>query len=227
MSLQVTGIEVRLPDRARRAALAYSAKKPMAEVSLSLDNGRTREIVVPVRVGRVLRDECIPLPQGEDEAFDAIHALEGRVCLAMLTEMLSRRDHGTEEAKRKLRLYGFRDIEIDTAVARATELRFLNDNRFAGYFIEERKRRGWGMRKVEAELKRRGMDPTSIDGWPDAFFSPEDDIERARQILARKIIPSQRGYEKLMRHLVGKGFSFDVASRAVRERIDGSDLDET
>lgn len=221
MSYQVTDIEVRLPDRERRASSSFSARKPMAEVTLSLDCGRSREIVVPVRAGRILRKEGIPLPQDEDAAFDAIHALEGRVCLAMLTEMLSRRDHGTEEARRKLALYGFRDVEIDAALTRASELRFLNDDRFTAYFIEERKRRGWGRRKVEIELKRRGIDLESIPGWPEAFFSDDDDLERARALLARKAVPADRAFDKLVRHLVGKGFAYGIASQAARERVHG------
>ena len=218
MSLQVTDIEVRLPDKARRASVSYSAKKPMAEVTLTLDNGRSREIVVPTRVGRVLHAEGIPLPQDEDSAFDAIYALEGRVCLTMLTEMLSRRDHGTEEARRKLSLYGFRDIEIDAAVERATELRFLNDDRFVSYFIEERKRRGWGRRKVEVELKRRGIDLDAVPGWPDDYFSDDDDLSRARELLSRRPVPSSGAFEKLVRRLMSKGFSYSVAAQAARER---------
>ena len=218
MSFQVTDIEVRLPDKARRALASYSAKKPIAEVTLTLDNGRSREIVVPTRVGRVLQAEGIPLPQDEDSAFDAIHALEGRVCLTMLTEMLSRRDHGTEEARRKLSLYGFRDIEIDAAVERATELRFLNDDRFVSYFIEERKRRGWGRRKVEVELKHRGIDLDAVPGWPDDFFSDDDDLSRARELLSRRPVPSNGAFEKLVRRLMSKGFSYSVAAQAARER---------
>ena len=218
MSLQVTDIEVRLPDKARRASSSFSAKKPMAEVTLTLDNGRSREIVVPTRVGRILQKEGIPLPQDEDGAFDAIHALEGRVCLTMLTEMLSRRDHGTEEARRKLALYGFRDIEIDAAIERASELRFLNDDRFVAYFIEECKRRGWGRRKVEVELKRRGIDLDTVPGWPEDYFSDEDDLSRARELLSRRPVPDSGAFEKLVRRLMSKGFSYGVAAQAARER---------
>ena len=222
MSYQVTDIEVRLPEKGQRAS-SFSAHKPMAEVSLVLDCGRSRDIVVPVRVGRILQKEGISLPQDEERAFDAIHALEGRVCLTMLTEMLSRRDHGTEEARRKLLLYGFRDLEIDAALSRATELRFLNDDRFVEYFIDERKRRGWGKRRVEMELHRRGIDLGSVPGWPDAFFSEDDDFRRACELLERKSVPSTRAFDKLVRHLMSKGFSYDVSSQAVRERLDNVD----
>lgn len=225
MSLQVVGLEVRLPQKGARVSSSFSARKPMAEVSVVLEDGRSREIVVPVRAGRVLQAEGIALPQDEEAAFDAIHALEGRVCLAMLAEMLSRRDHGTEEARAKLRRYGFREQEIEGAVARATEMRFLDDDRFCGYFIEERKRRGWGRLRIEVELKRKGIDPASIPGYPDAFFDESDDLNRARAVLSRKRVPDAKPFDKLVRALMSKGFPYRIASQAARERIDAEEVD--
>ena len=137
----------------------------------------------------------------------------------MLTEMLARRDHAESEIRRKLSSYGFRDIEIEGSISRARELRFLNDDRFASYFIEERVRRGWGRRRIEAELSRRGVDACEVPGYPDAFFTEEGDLERARALLARRRVPEQRAYEKLVRFLVSRGFPFGVAADAVRERL--------
>lgn len=222
MSLHMTELEVRLPER-RCASSFSSGKKPMAEVSCILENGRVREIVVPVRVGKLLMQDAIALPLEEEEAFDAIHALEGRVCFTILTEMLNRRDYSIAEAKSKLVCHGFRDIEIDQAVSRAVDARFLDDARFTSCFIDERKRRGWGRRKIEMELKRRGVDPFNLVGYPEDFFSDDDDLERASAILRRKTIPDVRGYEKLVRHLLGKGFSYPTASEAVKLRLSSED----
>lgn len=218
---QAVSIEVRLPDRSRRASSMGTRGKPVAEVSVVLDDGTRMDVVVPVRAGRVLKDADAPLPCEVDDAFDYIHALEGRVCLQMLTEMLGRRDHSSEEAREKLRGYGFRDQEIDASISRARALRFLDDRRFAAYFIEERKRRGWGRRRIELELARKGVDVDGIEGYPEAFFSDEDDLERARALLDRRSVPEDRAFEKLTRFLMGKGFPYATASAAVRERLGG------
>lgn len=222
MGLTATSLEVRLPDKRQRAAAAYARKKPMAEVTVHVEGGRTREIAVPARVGRLLGDGAgLGLPMPEDEAFDAVHALEGRVCLTMITEMLSRRDHAEGEVRDKLTSYGFRPQEIDRGIERARSMRFLDDARFASYFIEERKRRGWGRRRIEAELKRRGVDPVGVEGWPEAYFPPEGEIDRARSILDKKRVPDRRAFEKLTRSLMAKGFDYQTASAAVRERLQG------
>lgn len=225
MTLRMTELEVRLPDR-KRTSSSFSKKKPVAEVSCIMENGRVREIVVPVRVGRILDKEGIELPQDEEDAFDAIHALEGRMCFTLLTEMLSRRDHSTDEVRQKLFDYGFRNQEIEASISRALAHGFLNDDRFTTYFIEERKRRGWGRRKIEMELRRRGIDLESCAGYPDAFFNEEDDRTRAFAVLRRKPIPSTRAYEKLVRHLMTKGFPYSIASDVVKDHLSGNLSDE-
>lgn len=213
--MDVISFHVELPDKAARARAASFGRKPMAAVSVELEDGRIREIVVPARVGRLLREDPIPLPMGEDAAFDAVHALEERVAFAMATEMLSRRDHAEFELHRKLRMYGFREQEIASALDLARSHRFVDDHRFAGYFIEERIRRGWGPRKIEAELKLKGIDISSIEGYPDRFFPDGREFELALDVLRRKRVPDTKAFERLVRHLLNRGFDGSVARRAV------------
>lgn len=215
-------LEVRFPQGGR-ASSSFSNKKPMAEVSCILDSGKSREIVVPVRVGRLLQNDAISLPLPEDEAFDAIHALEERCCFSLLTEMLSRRDYASQEAADKLSLYGYRIEEIQSVISRAQHARFLNDNRFARYFIDERKRRGWGRRKIELELKRRGIVVEDMPGYPEEFFDADDDVQRALEVIERVSIPTVKPYEKLIHKLLNKGFSYSVAKEAVRMRLSDTD----
>lgn len=213
--MDVTALHVALPDKAARARAASSGRKAMSAVSVELEDGRTREIAVPARVGRLLHEDPLPLPMGEDAAFDAVHALEGRVAFAMVTEMLSRRDHAETELRRKLRLYGFRDEEISFALDRARSRRYVDDGRFASYFIEERMRRGWGPRKIEAELKTKGIDPSSVDGYPEMFFSEGKEFELALEALRRKRVPDEKPRERLLRYLLGRGFDWSTSRRAV------------
>lgn len=223
MTLLMTQLEVRLPDR-RSASSFSTSKKPMAEVSCIMDNGRSREIVVPVRVGHLLMDDAIALPLPEEEAFDSIHALECKICFAQLTEMLSRRDYAIAEARKRLLNYGYRDIEVDAALSKAIDAKYLDDRRFATCFISERMRRGWGRRKIEIELKRKGVDINGLPDYPEGYFSDDDELERAMDLLARKSIPAVRPKEKLVRHLMGKGYSYSVSAAATRHRLSSDTL---
>lgn len=133
------------------------------------------------RAGRALYVKNRPdLPCDWDNFREAVQLIERKCALTMVTEMLSRRDHATGEVRDKLARYGFRQPAIDFAVERATEYRFLDENRFCSYFIEERKRRGWGQRKIETELKRRHVVLDDIPGYPEDYFAVEE-IWRVRQ----------------------------------------------
>ena len=48
----------------------------------------------------------------------------------------------------------------------------------------------------------------------------EDDLARASALLTKRRIPETRGFEKLVRFLMGKGFSYHIAADAVKARLD-------
>lgn len=215
----VREIEFEFPSRGTSSFSAMSRKKPRARVRFELDDGQFRDRWVPVRVARLFNKSLPEEGSSLQEAMSTLSKLEEQQCFAVLTEMLSRRDHSVHEAREKLLLSGFKPGSIDLAIAKAENLRYLDDARFTEAFIEERVRRGWGRRKVELELSRRGVDPFLVEGWPERFFSHDSDLERALAALSKKSIPTQNGYQKFVRHLMGKGFSYDVASEAAKRRM--------
>lgn len=213
-------LDIALPTKEeRRRCAAYSYRKPMAAVDVVLDSGAVRSIVVPVRAAKLLEVEDFPFPLPEDDAFDRIHETEYRACVQAVTDALSRRDHASGELWDKLKRYGYRDREIDRALSTAEERRFLDDGRFSSYFIEERIRRGWGRRKIESELRRRGICIDDIEGYPDRFFSEGSDLDRAVQLLEKRACPESRAKGKFVRFLVSRGYSYSIALRAAQERL--------
>ncbi len=225
MSAPVYSIDIALPEPKRSSG--FGKRKPSACVGLKNEDGAVlRELFVPVRAARVLEKESFGFPLDLDWCTELIDKLCEQVCMTVLTEMLSRRDHSVHEAREKLSLYGFSDGAIDAVVNRALSHRFLDDQRFAVYFIEARKNRGWGKRKIEIELKRKGVALEGIVGYPEEFFDSDDSLVRAQSLLQKKRVPDSRPYEKLVRHLMSKGFEYSIASRAVRDRLDCSYLEE-
>lgn len=221
MSYSVSDLSVVFPEKKASSSFAsgYGAKKPCAQIHVELEEGYERDIWIPVRVARVFVKEKPVLPLDFDVLKERVGTLEQRCALTMVTEMLSRRDHASGEVRDKLALYGFHGEAVEYAIKRATDLRFLDDRRFCSYFIEERKRRGWGRRKVEVELKRRHIDPEEIPGYPEAFFQEEDDAYRARALLEKRRVVDTRPFEKLVRYLMGKGFAYSIAAEAAKQRI--------
>lgn len=222
-AVEVCALDITYPDAAARRRAAASGYRAAASIHLAYADGTHEDISLPVRVARAVADEPPALPASREEVLESLAAIEARVCFAVTVDLLSRRDHAEEELSRKLKRSGFRKPAIGSAIARARENRFVDNGRFAAYFIEERKRQGWGRRRIELELSRRGVRAEDVPGYPEEFFSDEDDLERACALLARKSVPDMHARDKLMRFLVSKGFSYGIAADAVRRRLDGSD----
>ena len=222
MGYTVSKATVIFPDKKAPSSFTSawgSNRKPQAHIEIELEEGYERTLWIPVRVARIYVKEPPTLPMDLDDFRARVDTLCCSCAFTMVTEMLSRRDHASGEVRDKLAVYGFSQPAIDEAIKRAQAYRFINDDRFCSYFIEERKRRGWGRRKIETELKRRHIDLDAIPCYPEQYFNDEDDLGRALHLLERRRVPEERAFEKLVRFLMGKGFSYRVAADAAKAKI--------
>ena len=213
----VASYAVKFPER---TSLGMGRSKPKACLEAHLETGPVMEIKLPVAAAGLLRSHDIAVPCDKDEFFAAVRVLEERSAKEVLAAKLDRRDFTELEAKQRLMRDGFLPDIAEEAVSWACGHRFIDDNRYARFYIESKKRAGWGKRRIERELSMRGVDAESIEGYPEAFFDDDSDIERALRLLERKRVPETRPYEKLVRFLVGKGFDYRCASEAVKCRLD-------
>ena len=85
-----------------------------------------------------------------------------RDCRKRAMDLLARREHGCRELARKLASKGF-DAEIAAEVVAGLEADGLvADARFAEAFARSRVNRGQGPRRIELELRERGIDEGTI-----------------------------------------------------------------
>ncbi len=211
----VVSFDVEMPPK-RAYQSAYALK---ATLTVHLADGNLYHLKLPASFARKLKPDCFELPSAAEEYFRTLFDLEQASCTRELMAILERRDHSRSEAHDKLKRKGYLDVYVDSSLSWAEERSFLNDSRFARYFIEEKKRAGWGRRRIELELASRGVEASLVPGYPDDFFNDEDDLERAESLLARKRVPDKNAYEKLVRFLVGKGFDYRLSREAVRRRL--------
>jgi regulatory protein len=79
--------------------------------------------------------------------------------VAKAIELLSVREHFREELRVKLERRDFPQDEVEAALDRCEELGYLDDERAASRFVEiSAVRKGWGPRRLEMELVRRGVE---------------------------------------------------------------------
>ncbi|MCC6210592.1 MAG: recombination regulator RecX [Burkholderiales bacterium] len=133
---------------------------------------------------------------------------------ARALRLLARREHSRQELERKLSPHAGSSDALRNLVSSLAEKNQLSEARFA----EERARwlsRKYGAAKIRQDLKAKGVPEEMIA----RFSSPQDEMQKAREILERKYrSPATTREEKAkrMRFLQARGFSCDTIRAAVR-----------
>lgn len=82
---------------------------------------------------------------------------------AQAVSLLSRRDHSARELAAKLATREAPPAHIEAVLQRLADARFLNDERFAENYIRQRSAKGYGERRIRAELRERGVDDSIVN----------------------------------------------------------------
>jgi regulatory protein len=139
--------------------------------------------------------------------------------------LLSVRARSVRELSQRMRSKGHEPQAVAAEIERLIELRFLHD----GDFAHERARamlrsKGWGPRKLRADLARRGVATDLIDAAIAAAYQEFDPASILRRealkrfgewILAEDVDPKLKN--KAYRFLLGRGFE----PEAIRELLGG------
>lgn len=213
--------DVTLPDRRARAAQA----RPRARLSLSSEAGGEEELSLPVAVGRRLaaRRRGGPEPSSRAELLHLVGELARTCAHERVEDLVRRRDYSRHELAEKLRADGYSRAVVDETVGRAAECGLVDDARFAAAFARSKAAAGWGKIRVERELARRGVDASSVEGWPDEFFSADDERARALELAGRRRLTGKNDYARIVRFLCGRGFPMGLSRDVAAQVVDGTD----
>jgi regulatory protein len=128
---------------------------------------------------------------------------------------LARRRLTEAEVRQRLgRRYSATDIE--SAIQKLKEYRFLDDDALIADYVRERLRLAPRSRELlEAELEKRGIGSDDFRRVFEQEFSGYDELEVARSALKAQIkqllkVPAQGRREKALRFLRSRGFSYEV-----------------
>lgn len=83
-------------------------------------------------------------------------------------DYLSRREHSRVELKKKLLEKQFSETDIDTVLDKLATDNLQSDARFAESYVHSRKLAGFGPKRIELELRERGVAQIIIDEAVDA-----------------------------------------------------------
>ena len=106
----------------------------------------------------------------------------------------------------------------DRIFNRLVEKEYVNDEKFAHWWIENRNmRKGTSPRKLEAELRAKGVDQKIITD--ELQESSRDENSELQKVIAKK----QSRYDdpmKLKQYLMRQGFSYDAINSALKKHED-------
>ena len=140
-------------------------------------------------------------------------------------EWVLTRPHSTQETKdylyRKTRtisqktqspVSNLTEISHDI-IERLTMKGYLNDEKFAKYYVENRfVKKGISKKRLKLELMKKGVDGTIIDEV--LSENSRNDEEEIKKIILKK--RARYDDEKLVNYLVRQGFDFELARNLVR-----------
>ncbi|MCL1846809.1 MAG: RecX family transcriptional regulator [Coriobacteriia bacterium] len=138
---------------------------------------------------------------------------EARKCTERL---INYRDRSAAELMQRLQRKGFEQTVVAHEVDSAIAIGLVDDERFTRLFIQGKKNRNWGQRRIESELRRFGIELRLCDGYPERFFTEEDELKRASECLNRFHTNAKDPWAASYRYLVSKGYEAQVAQRVLR-----------
>lgn len=128
---------------------------------------------------------------------------------------LAPRPRSVAEIRRHLRSKRFDDAAIDKAIDDLRAQRYIDDEAFARYWVEQRDRfRPKGERAITSELLHKGVAREVIEVVL-GEREPDSEVRRAREAIRRPItrwltLSQAERKRKLHAYLVQRGFSYDI-----------------
>lgn len=136
--------------------------------------------------------------------------------------ILTPRDHSKYELVQKLKQRGFSNVDIDDAISTCVRFDYINDVRTAQVYIRQLKRKGYGKKRIQLELNKKGLKDDRVHGILDQSVSEADEREAAARILKKNIKRFEREKDRLKRRdkmyrfLNARGFTRGVIAENLK-----------
>lgn len=140
--------------------------------------------------------------------------MPGRTCLAAAVDLLSRREHGTQELQLKLQRKGYCPEDTSSAIERLLSEGLLSDQRFAESYTRSRAGKGYGPGRIVQELRQKGVSDVIAS---EVVRSPEQDwLQVARRAYEKKFSGKPADFRergKRINYMRYRGFSMDLMAQ--------------
>lgn len=129
--------------------------------------------------------------------------------LQYLIYLLSRRDYSEYELRQKLHQKQYDEQEIEQAIEKVQSQNWQSDERFCQHFIRYRSTQGYGPRRIQQELRLKGIKSDIISlGLEECDVDWFDIAERLFE-KKRPAVLDLKGKQKMWRYMLSHGFDND------------------
>ncbi len=133
-----------------------------------------------------------------------------------------------KEVRGKLKSHKLSEASIDTIIESLKEFKFINDEQYAKMFVESKvSLKPEGKRSLKIKLAQKGIGKETSEKTVDENYSDETEFQKAQELYTKykkkaKGKTSLEIKQKCYRHLLSKGFSFELINRVLKIEDTGS-----
>ena len=142
-------------------------------------------------------------------------------------KLIGLRRRSVFEIEERLKQKDYRDDIIAEAIDELKKFRYLDDEAFAEAFICDRiNLRPCGKRMMERELRTKGVPSGIIEEKLASLLDERTEMELAQRLVSKKIklvkdnADKNKTRRKLSAFLASRGFSFDIISQALKNKLE-------
>jgi regulatory protein len=137
------------------------------------------------------------------------------------------RARSSAEVTSYLRRFGATTTVIDATLEKLRRLNYINDGAFArNWALSRAQNQGYGPRRIDQELKKKGVVDAVIREALKEIFEQENEEERARKILQKRFAGANfqepRALRRAVAFLQRRGYSSKVIFELLRCSVDDS-----
>lgn len=150
---------------------------------------------------------------------------EREAAYAKVLRCVSASEHSSAKMRKKLQEAGFSEKAVADALERAERSGAIDDARYAECLIRSHAAAGKGMEFAKREIAKLGLHIEDVEAYQEYLDGGEDaQIETACDLLDRRPTKARDKRGAAFRKLLSKGYSFDIASRAVSLWMERQDI---
>jgi regulatory protein len=137
-----------------------------------------------------------------------VEPLDARTARAAALDALARRDHASEELRRKLLDRGYDSSVANQLIERLCAERLLDDSRYLENYVAYHAARGHGPQRVRADLRKLGMQGAEVESFLDGYPDWTLQLQRAREKKFGTPLPSNYADQQRQARFLGyRGFT--------------------